>query len=72
VLPPRAAHRDLFARHFRLRRACGLGFLWPQRLGRRLPPGLLAGLGGAELLLGRLRPFVGLGRFVLLELERRG
>jgi hypothetical protein len=49
-----------------------LGFLWPQPAGRRLPEAAAAALGRLEPWLGARRPFVGWGRFVVVELERTG
>lgn len=53
-----------------LRSAYALGFLWPRRTGRRIPPPIARAIGRAEARLGRRRPWIDLGRFVVLELER--
>lgn len=70
LLPARELYDRHFAAGFRLRRAYGLGFLWPQAWGRRLPAGLARRLGALEEVLGRFEPFRGWGRFCVLELER--
>lgn len=70
LLPARELYDRHFAAGFRLRRAYGLGFLWPQAWGRRLPAGLGRRLGALEGVLGRLQPFRDWGRFCVLELER--
>ncbi len=71
VAPAEEMYERHFARDFQLRDRCALGFLWPQRLGRFLPAGLALRLARPEPVLGRRRPFLGWGRFFLLELERR-
>ncbi len=71
VAPAEEMYERHFAREFHLRDRCAFGFLWPQRAGRLLPAGLARRLGRLEPILGRRRPFLGWGRFVLLELERR-
>lgn len=70
VTSPAEAIRDLLP-SFCLRRAYGLGFLWPRASGRRIPPPVARWLGWAEARLGSLRPFLGWGRFLVLDLERR-
>jgi SAM-dependent methyltransferase len=70
LLPAGELYDRHFAAGFRLRRAYGLGFLWPQSWGRRLPAGLTHQLGALEGVLGRFQPFRSWGRFCVLELER--
>jgi len=71
LLPAGETYSAFFASRFRLRRAYALGFLWPQPAGRRLPAGLARQLGRLEPRLGAHRPFLGWGRFFVLDLERR-
>lgn len=65
-----AAEVAAAAPDLRLRAAYALGFLWPRRAGRAIPLPVAHALGRAEARLGRRRPFLGLGRFVVLELEK--
>lgn len=66
-----AEARRLLSGAFRLRRAYGLGFLWPQAASRRIRPEVAYVLGRAEARLGSLWPLLGWGRFFVLDLERR-
>lgn len=61
---------SMTAPDLRLRAAYALGFLWPRRAGRRIPLPAAHALGRAEARLGRHRPWIDLGRFVVLELEK--
>jgi SAM-dependent methyltransferase len=61
---------SLTAPPLRLRAAYALGFLWPRRAGRAIPVPVAHALGRLEARLGRRRPWIHLGRFVVLELER--
>jgi ubiquinone/menaquinone biosynthesis C-methylase UbiE len=69
--PVRQAYDECFAAHFVARRLYTLGFLWPQHLGRWLPRVVADPLGRLEVALGAYPPFLGWGRFAVLELERR-
>jgi ubiquinone/menaquinone biosynthesis C-methylase UbiE len=72
ALPSAAeAYRRHFAAAFALRRSYGLGWLWPRRLGRRLPAAALRPLGWIDATLGAMPPFRGWCRFFVLDLERR-
>jgi SAM-dependent methyltransferase len=71
VAPAEEVYRRHFAPRFHLRDRFALGFLWPRRAGRLLPAGLALRLGRLEPVLGRRRPLLGWGRFVVLDLERR-
>lgn len=71
VRPSKDVYRASFQRHFRLRRAYGLGFLWPQHFGRRIPGGLADRMGRIEGRAGAWRPFLNWGRFFVLEMENR-
>lgn len=70
VLPPRAAER-LFASGFRRRRLYGLGWLWPRDRSARIPFAAARVFGRLDAGLGSLPPFLGWGRFFVLDLERR-
>lgn len=71
VFPAAEVYHEFFRPHFDLRRSYGLGFLWPQRLGRWLPVPI-AYLGGlAETCLGRLNICADCGRFLVLEMEKK-
>ncbi|HEX6201163.1 MAG TPA: hypothetical protein VF150_12935, partial [Thermoanaerobaculia bacterium] len=61
---------SLMAPPLRLRAAYALGFLWPRRAGRAIPLPVAHALGRLEARLGRRRPWIHLGRFVVLEPER--
>ena len=63
-------YRRHFASRFRPRRAYGLGFLLPHRLGARLPRPLGDAMGRLEHALGRLPPMIDWSRFFVLDLER--
>jgi SAM-dependent methyltransferase len=71
LLPAAEAYRRCFAADFALRGRYGLGWLWPRRLARRLPPRALRWLGPVDAALGRLPPWRAWGRFFVLDLERR-
>jgi len=71
VFPAAEAYRRFFGSCFHLRRAYGLGFLWPQRLGHRLPVPLAYRFGRIEACLGRLNVFTDCGRFYVLEMEKK-
>jgi len=71
VRPAAEVYRTYFRRYFRLRRAYGMGFLWPQGMGRRISPHIAYALGRLEPRLGQRRPMMNWGRFFVLELERR-
>jgi SAM-dependent methyltransferase len=60
-----------FAPSFDLRRAYALGFLTRDRIVGRLPSAVTNLLGRLEALVGGLGPLVDLGRFFVLDLERR-
>jgi SAM-dependent methyltransferase len=67
----REAYARFFAREFRLRRMYGLGSLRPPHTVRRLPAPLVGGLEWLDVRVGGVSPFVNLGRFFVLELEKR-
>lgn len=54
-----------------LRRAYGLGFLWPRWVGRRVPLVVARPFGHLEARLGVWPPFLNWGRFFVLDLENR-
>ena len=70
LLPPLATWRRWFASRFSLLRACSLGFLWPQAANAWLPTGVRHTV-GLEPVLGRLPVVREMGRFFVLELEKR-
>jgi SAM-dependent methyltransferase len=67
----REVYRGAFAGRFALRRVWALGFLCPSRVTRRLPAWLAHLQGRLETGVGRWRPFVDLGRFYVLDMEKR-
>lgn len=72
LLPAAELYRRHLAADFALRRVYGLGWLWPRRLGRRLPAAAARWLGWIDAALGTVPPCRGWGRFFVLDLERRG
>lgn len=72
VLPSDELYDAFFAPHFHLRRRYALGFLWPRRAGAVLPAPVARNLARLEPLLGARTPFLGRGRFAVLELVKRG
>jgi SAM-dependent methyltransferase len=68
---PLEAYRQIFARWFVLRQTYGLGILRPPHTVRRVTGSIAAVLGSLEQPLGSLAPFRDLGRFFVLDLERR-
>jgi SAM-dependent methyltransferase len=71
LYPAGALYAAYFAGGFRLRRRYALGWLWPRRLGARLPAAVARPLGRLDAALGRLPLCRGWGRFLVLDLERR-
>lgn len=69
LLPAREAVRRL-APPLRLRRAYGLGFLWPRDAIRWIPMPVARRLGLFETRLGAWPPFLDWGRFFVLDLEK--
>jgi len=67
----REAYARFFRPHFRLGRGYGLGILRPPPTIHRVPPAIVALLGGLERPLRARRPFKDWGRFWVLELEKR-
>lgn len=67
---PRAgeAYSHYFAPYFRLRRAYALGITRPPQELKGLPPGVASALGRLDDLIGKHRPFVDWGRFLVLDL----
>jgi SAM-dependent methyltransferase len=68
---PRATYARFFESRFLLRRAYGVGILRPPHTVQRIPSVIVSGLDRLERPLRGLRPFRDLGRFFVLELERR-
>jgi ubiquinone/menaquinone biosynthesis C-methylase UbiE len=60
----------LFEPHFRLCDAYGLGILRPPSTVRRIPFPVVAGLGQLDDLVCSKRPFINLGRFIVLDLVK--
>jgi SAM-dependent methyltransferase len=67
----REAYARFFAPEFRLRRAYGLGALRPPHTVQRLPSPLVQSLEWLDVRVGGMPPFVNLGRFFVLEMEKR-
>ncbi len=55
-----------------VRSVYAVGFLWPRRAGRWLPRAPAHVLGRVEARWGRRRPWLDWGRFLVLDLEKRG
>lgn len=70
-LGPRDVYQRFFATRFEQRACYALGVAVTPGLERRLPLGVLELLGRADALLGSLRSLQGLGRFFVLDLQRR-
>jgi SAM-dependent methyltransferase len=71
LLSPRETYLRFFRQRFKLRRLCGLGFLWPQAWDG-IVPATVGSIGNRiESIAGQFRPFSDWGRFFLLDLERR-
>jgi len=71
LLSPRETYQRFFGERFKLRGLCGLGFLWP-RAWDGIVPVAVGSIGNQiESIAGRFPPFSDLGRFFLLDLERR-
>ncbi len=68
---PAEAYERFFAHLYERRQAYALGVLRPPHTLRRCPAPIAAGLGWLERYVGGWRPFVGLGRFFVLDLVRR-
>jgi SAM-dependent methyltransferase len=68
---PRDVYRDVFAQSFRRRGCVGLGAIRPPHTVRRLPDPLVRALEALDPPLGTLPVVRGLGRFLVLDLERR-
>jgi ubiquinone/menaquinone biosynthesis C-methylase UbiE len=71
LLSPRETYRRFFSERFKLRRLCGLGFLWPQAWDGIVPPTVGSIGNRIESIAGQFRPFSDWGRFFVLDLERR-
>jgi hypothetical protein len=71
VYEPDEAYRQFFARWFSLGQAYGLGILRPPNTIKRVPAPLVSALDVLERPIGSLPRFRGLGRFFVLDLERR-
>jgi SAM-dependent methyltransferase len=65
-------YQRYFARHFILRRSYGLGFLARDEIIGRTPPVFTDLLGRLEAFVGGLAPLVNIGRFFVLDLQRKG
>lgn len=70
-LAPGEIYRRYFAGQFQQRACYPLGLLVPSRLERRLPQAILTLAGRLEVAAGALPPARALGRFFVLDLERR-
>lgn len=68
---PLDTYRSAFAQSFTLLRASGYGSLRPPHTVRRIPSPIVRALAIAESPLRTLPPFRDIGRFFILELERR-
>lgn len=71
VLTPDATYSSFFAPDFLLRRSYALGFLVPRKVAPHLPVIALDAVGFLESVVGMFPPFGSLGRFFVLDLERR-
>jgi SAM-dependent methyltransferase len=70
-LHPLEIHRRYFARYFERRACYALGLLVTPGLEGRLPSHALDLLGGVEAMIGSSPPVLSLGRFFVLDLQRR-
>ena len=68
---PYEAYERFFANQFHLKCVYGLGIVRPPHTVRRIPPRLQVALGQVESWLNHQRPFLGWGRFYVLDLETR-